>query len=46
MAKTELMKIEKNWVILITHEDGTNSDYRFGTKREALDWAKVAGLNF
>lgn len=45
MNKIELRKIEKNWVILITHEDGTCNDYRFKTKREAMNWARLVELS-
>lgn len=44
--KAELIKTGKAWMILITREDGTHNDYRFGTKPEAKKWAKLAGIQF
>lgn len=44
--KTTLVKIEKNWTIVIEREDGTVNDYRFSSKKEALKWAKLVGITF
>ena len=39
-----LRKIEKNWTIIIERNDGTRNDYRFKSKKEALEWAKLANV--
>lgn len=41
---TILRKIEKRWVIIIEREDGTVNDYRFSSKKEAKNWAVLAGI--
>lgn len=43
-SKITLKKIEKVWVLIIEHEDGSRNDYRFTTKSAARAWAKLNGL--
>ncbi len=44
IKKVTLTKIEKSWVIIIARTDDTSNVYRFSTKREAMKWATLAGL--
>lgn len=40
----KLTKIEKTWTLIINRGDGTTNDYRFSSKKEALKWARQAGI--
>lgn len=40
-----LRKTGKYWTIIIDRDDGTRNDYRFRTKKEATNWAKLAGVS-
>jgi len=44
--KATLLKVEKNWTIIIERTDGTVNDYRFSTKKDATKWAVQVGLKF
>ena len=40
----EIRKTSTGYLLLITHQDGTQNDYRFGTKKEMARWLRAAGL--
>lgn len=44
MNTYEIFKMQKGFVLVIHHEDGTQNDYRFSAKSELNRWMKLAGL--
>jgi hypothetical protein len=44
MSTYEIRKSSTGYILLITHPDGSQNDYRFGTKKEMTRWLRAAGL--
>jgi len=42
--KYEILKVGRGYVLVITQENGTRNDYRFGSKAELNRWMKRAGV--
>ena len=42
--KHQILKVGQGYVLVITREDGTRNDYRFGRKTELNRWMKRAGI--
>lgn len=40
----KMVKVEKFWVLIINHEDGTVNDYRFKTQKAAKAYAARLGM--